>query len=345
MKKDQLFKKYYSRLRGEGLIKSLIWGAIAGFALGAAFAFIAIGFNSFASFTNYENSGLMVLWISLGVWGGVTVISMPLFYLLLFKPDANQIAARIDRTGLEERLITMQELKDDDSYLATIQREDAKEKLTTVSPKKIRIKAFMLVPTIIAAVLMAIFATSVVVANVTVESPVAWNSYVTFEEEQRDPVDPIFIYFTIEYLVMGGGFIEGDVFQVIVEGEHGRQVTATPLAGSLFNEWIFCMDEILSQNPVRREMNVRWNIVLMAEFQPEGDPSDEPSPPPPDPDPDPDEREFDPDAILNGMDNFREDEAAFRQAMAEALAIIAAGGDIPVSLRIMLEAYLALLAA
>jgi len=352
MKQNQLFKKYYDRLRFEGLIKSLIWGVIVGFSLGSIFVFMSIAFNGFATVGNYDASWLIIFLIALGIWLVATAVAMPLFYVLRFKPDKDLIAARIDSVGLEERMITMNQFEGDDSFMAGVQRADAKEKLTAVSPKRLKIKAFMLVPTIIASVLMVVFVLSLVFVNVTVDTPLAWESYNRVVQEEREPdPDPEFEYFWIEYLTMGGGYIYGDVFQVVVLGEDGRTVVATAIRGNAFWRWTFEPDEVRRYMATRQERGVTGIIVHLAEFVPddEGDGDDESDyedeePQPRDPDDDEDE-EFNPNVIENGRDDFRYNEERFREFLAEALATLAAGGDIPVSLRLMIEAYFALLAA
>jgi len=351
MKKDKLFKRYYGRMRLEGLLKSLVWGIAVGFAIGALFAFFTLGFNSFANVFGHERAGLFVFLIALGIWVGVTLISMPLFYLFRFRPDASRTAERIDRTGLEERLVTMKGLEGDDSYIAELQREDAKAKLTTVPPKKVKIKAFMLVPTIIAAALMVVFAASILLANMTIDTPMAWNSYQREPEVvEVAPEDPEFEFFWIEYLVMGGGFIDGDVFQVVFKGENGRQVRATAVPGFAFAQWSFEHREQFRYNPNRQELDVRRNIVHMAEFYPEaeepGDDSDY-NEEPDDPQDDDEPTEHDPDVVIDGGTNHRDipDTSDFANWLAEALAILAAGGEIPLSLRLMIEAYFAMIAS
>lgn len=65
---------------------------------------------------------------------------VPIFYYKKFRPTTKDVARRIDRLGLEERIITMTELEKDESYIAMRQREDAKRKLGAVDAKQIRFR-------------------------------------------------------------------------------------------------------------------------------------------------------------------------------------------------------------
>ena len=68
------------------------------------------------------------------------IISFPIFYFKKFKMSEIQIAKRIDELGLEERVLTMVELKEDDSIIAKKQREDAVRTIKEVDDIKIKTK-------------------------------------------------------------------------------------------------------------------------------------------------------------------------------------------------------------
>ena len=124
MKKNRLFKKYYLKLIYEGIIKAAVCGLIVGFAVSIIPAVITLIANLVGK---PQNEGL---WISIGSGLIAFALSTPLFYFLLFKPKNKQIAERVDRLGLDERVITMFELEKDGSYIALKQREDAKRTLS-----------------------------------------------------------------------------------------------------------------------------------------------------------------------------------------------------------------------
>ncbi len=61
-----------------------------------------------------------------------------LTYLLLFQPKKKEVLARIDSLGLQERMITMEELKQETTVLAEKQRQDAKEHLAELDVKQLK---------------------------------------------------------------------------------------------------------------------------------------------------------------------------------------------------------------
>lgn len=122
----ELFDKYYSRLAREGMLKALFSGLSVGFAVNFIVAFICWYFNA---------NGLLWSLLALVV---TTAIAMPLFYVKKYKPSVKDVAKRLDRLGLEERMITMTEFQGDDSYIAVRQREDARTTLHEVDTKRIR---------------------------------------------------------------------------------------------------------------------------------------------------------------------------------------------------------------
>ncbi len=127
MKNVELFKKHYKRLARESLIKSILFGCLIGsFALfSSAFIFWLADFSFF--------------WIAIIICAITTFIVSCISYYKLFKPTEKQLAIRIDALGLEERMLTMEELKDDNSYIAKLQREDTIKHLETVKPNLIKL--------------------------------------------------------------------------------------------------------------------------------------------------------------------------------------------------------------
>jgi len=53
---------------------------------------------------------------------------------------------------------------------------------------------------------------------------------------------------------------------------------------------------------------------------------------------------WDPNLVIDGETNYREEEI-LRAFLAEAMAILAAGGELPMSLRLLLEMYFDAIAA
>ena len=126
MNGKHLFDRHYKRLLTEGILKSVISGGAVCFGVIFIFSFL------------YWMFAIGGIWIGLlvGVLSGAAVGVIT--YRLLYAPNDLTVARRVDRYGLEERLVTMLELERDESYLAQLQRSDATSKLDTVSAKSIR---------------------------------------------------------------------------------------------------------------------------------------------------------------------------------------------------------------
>ena len=245
MNGKRLFKKHYHRLVLEGLIKAGLVGLAIGFGanfLAAAFAWL------------FDFGGI---WFAIGVGIGVAVISTVLLYFLKFKPTEREVAARVDRLGLEERMITMLELEREDSYIANLQRENAREHLKSVENRRIRIRIGRLVVamTVAAAVLGSTMTTVVGLAE---------NDIIPPGPEVILPDDPLLNYIPVTYLVEGdeGGEIEGETDQLVAPGEDATPVVAVAEDGWMFIGW----DDGL-ETTERIDRNITEERVIFAIFE------------------------------------------------------------------------------
>lgn len=125
---DNAFKKYRNRLAREGFVKALLSGAIIGFSLLAVCAAV--------SWLCAFKEGL---WVSLALFALGLGVGTFVFYRFKYRPTTKAIAKRVDALGLEERVLTMTELENDDSYIAMKQREDTKKALSLVGDAALRI--------------------------------------------------------------------------------------------------------------------------------------------------------------------------------------------------------------
>ncbi|MCL2675081.1 MAG: hypothetical protein FWE84_00590 [Firmicutes bacterium] len=335
------FKKHYSRLVWEGILKALIFGLIVGFAAGLIFSvcsFAANGFATVSNFVSIASTALKTSLIAAGCLVGATALTAPLFYFWLFRPKAKQIAERVDRLGLEERLITMIDLEKDESYIAMIQREDAKAKLGTVSGRRLKLAVFMLVPVIAVSAVALAFITMTTMSALSVQSPIEWHRHDPREKKKEDPPDDKeYTYWWVEYLVSGGGYIDGDEFQVVVDGENATKVTAIAFEGFGFAYWLSGWEE-----PVKHDLDVREDRVDIAFFYPlsedaeddgDGD-QDQPLPN----EGGEDKFEFDPNRVIDGTIYYREEEI-FEEYLARIHAMLTAGEELPQELHWLLELY------
>ena len=246
----ELFDKYYSRLAREGMLKALFCGLIVGFAVNFAVAFTAwyYGWNG--------------LWWALGAWVVVTAATTPIFYTKKFKPSAKEVAERLDRLGLEERMITMTEFIGEESYIMQKQREDAQVTMNKIEPKRIRFR----IPKVILILLPIAFVLGSGMTTVSglVEGGIIKPGKEVFEEILPEPdVD----YVTITYVVAEGeGLIEGDDIQIIEKGGSTVEIIAVADDGYAFVEW---SDGI--KDPNRSEFAVEEDLILEATFAPIGE--------------------------------------------------------------------------
>lgn len=123
---EEMLEKYRAKVKREAVIKSAALAAACGFLLS-----VIVSAVSFATLYN-------TLYIALGVWAAASVGLGFLFYFLLFRTDLKQTAERVDGIGLEERVLTMVELRGESGVLAEKQREDTKTTLSGVSVKQMK---------------------------------------------------------------------------------------------------------------------------------------------------------------------------------------------------------------
>ena len=246
----KLYDKYYTRLAREGMLKALFSGLTVGFVANAIVAFLCWYFDT---------SGLLWSLLALVV---VTAATTPLFYLKKYKPTAKEVAQRLDRLGLKERMITMNELDGDDSYIAKLQREDAQVSLRSMDMKKIRFAFPRLM--IIAVSIAFLFGGSMTTVSGLRDAGIISSGKDVID--QVLPEEPV-VYITISYVVAEGeGVIETDDIQIIQVGENTVEVVAVADDGYVFVEW---SDGV--KDPVRMDYNLQEDTVFEATFAEIGD--------------------------------------------------------------------------
>lgn len=257
---EKTFKKYYSRIAFEGIVKSFFLALVLGF--GIAFVFSLVSW-----FFGYDAG----LFLSIGLAVGITIIGTIIIYFAKFRPTTKDIARRVDRLGLEERLITMVEFEKDESYIAMRQREDAKRCMDEVNAERIKLALSRGV------VILAIV-TILMGSGMTVAVGLAKEGIIPSGEELitgQDPAQKDMV--TISYLIEEGGEIVGDgpqvEEQILEKGQDAYPVTAVAMDGWVFDGW-----SDGQTNPTRQDLNVQKNrqIYALFAFIEEGDGGDEP---------------------------------------------------------------------
>ena len=236
----KLFKKQHKRLILEGVLSSALLGLAVGSLSTGILAVLGWCFGF----------GSMIL--SIGIGAGIAVATGTAAYFLRYRPTEKDVARRIDSLGLEERAITMLELREDDSLIAIKQREDTFYSIRSAENKKMKLLLSTLMITLTSvALVFAAFATTVLGLS---EAGVIPNAEKLFGGEVGDWIE-------ISYYADEGGEILGDDLQLLYPGE-----SSTPVVAVADDGWIFlCWDDGLS-SPERYESNVDRHMSYTAIF-------------------------------------------------------------------------------
>jgi len=215
--KNPLFQKHYTRLVTEGVVKSILGGAAIGFFVNFAVA-LASWMLAFGG-----------IWFAIGIGTLAGILSGVLLYFFRYRPNEREVARRIDRFGLEERVVTMLDLAEDGSYMASRQRENAEQALRAVEHRKLRIRFSKAVIALTAiALVLGVGMTTVV--------GLASEGKVPSGGELIDP-DRFSDYIPVYYVAGEGGEIEGETEQLVLPGESTTPVVAIPDDGWMFLGW------------------------------------------------------------------------------------------------------------
>lgn len=215
---QDLLKNYKSRLAKEGWLKAVLCGASVGFGADilCAFAFWVFGIKLF--------------WVCILVFAAVTAIATPLFYFCRFKNSRRQVASRIDMLGLEERILTMTQLENDDSYIARRQREDAMNALKSVNASFVKIA-------VSASMVVTCCTTLVLGIGATTASALSSKSLVTMIQENKTESNSGIFHLIYGIKGNAGGRVDGELEQTVNEGESGKIVQAVADDGYVFVGW------------------------------------------------------------------------------------------------------------
>ena len=245
-----LLTTYRKRLAREGWIQSLLCGLICGFALNILCSVIFLFF------------GIRMFWISILVFLAGTAATTPIFYYKKFALNKRQVAARVDALGLEERILTMTQFENDDSFMARRQREDAVSMLKTVNDSLLKIAVS--VPLVIACAVTFVLGVGSTTASAVADKSIS--DYIHEIKDNENKKDPIYIEITYEVKDDEGGRIDGELFQLIELGKTGSPVMAVADDGYIFVGW---SDEL--DDPYREDSAFTENTVIYAVFEPISD--------------------------------------------------------------------------
>ncbi len=248
----KLCSKHYHRLVLEGILHSLLVGLAVGFAANTLAALV---------FWVFDLGGILIP-LLIGV--GVSALTGVLMYCIKFRPTPLATAMRIDRLGLEERTVTMYELREQNSYIATLQRENAKRHIESVKDKKIRIRIPRAVTCLaVAAVLVGSCMTTVV--------GLAYSDIIPAGPDIIAP-DPMENFVSVTYEASEGGWIVYEtedgvdtldqVDFLIAPGSSTTSVVAEAEEG-----WVFIGWDDGYEHAGRQEENVTTDLYFIAMFE------------------------------------------------------------------------------
>lgn len=255
--RQDLLKSYSKRIAKEGIIKSILISLAVGCGVLAVSTFLSW-------FLGYKNG----LWVSLGVFALVVGALTPILYFVKYRPSQKTIAKRVDGLGLDERVLTMTELGNDDSFIARMQRADTQKALGLFSHKfiKIAVSVSMAVSVGVcggAGVAMttvdSLYVAGVIPGGLELLEETVWRKeYTVSYKTQEEEMGKVVYYEEGNWLLLKN--FEGDI--KIKEGENAPAVIAVPESRDyVFVEW---SDGLRS--PYRQDLGVSSDISVTASF-------------------------------------------------------------------------------
>jgi len=229
---NEQFVKYRKKLTMEGVFRSILIGALVGLCVMLVLA------GTFWYLGNKE-----LTWLPPVAFLGMTGILFVVLYLIKYRPTDKSIARRLDSLGLEERVITMQEYQNDDSYIARRQREDAEQALREVQSNQLKFK--MKKGFTIALIIIAVLSVGAWVLQILMQAGILRPGGDLFEEIFPDPDK-----YYLQYEVIGDGFIDGELLQELTVDNPATAVEAIAMEG-----WVFVGWDDGKEHPYRQDGN------------------------------------------------------------------------------------------
>ncbi len=257
---NDVMKKFRRRILRGAILKSALAALIiaSGVLLVTALASWIFGFKE-------------GIWLAIGLFALSFAGAALLFFFFKYRPTAKDVASKIDAIGLEERLITMMELEGDDSYIARLQRADAKAALAKADHTLIKVAASVALCAVVGVSALfgvgALTVDSLYVAGV-IPSAVEAAEYAAAEHD-----------FNVSYTVAqkGGkiyyrgedGIMVDEEYNklevtgkiVVHEGEDAPSVIAVPDPGYAFAGW---SDGLY--DPIREDKGITSSLSVRATF-------------------------------------------------------------------------------
>ncbi len=257
-KQNALFHKYHKRMNAAAIVSSVCFGL----AIGAGTAFLFALFGWLFSFGG--------VWLPVGTGLGAAVLSGFLLYFLKFRPTEADVVRRIDSMGLEERMVTMMELRGSNSEMAALQRADAASTLKNVPKQQVeRSFPFFAIGKTAAIVMGVVLVAGIAMTTVnglTDAGAIPSPGIVTPEREQ---------FVTVTYLTEGDGEIldaSGSddptvTEQILSRGENAVTVQAVVSPEDEELGWYFLRWSDGNTSDTRTDLNVTADLTVTAIFR------------------------------------------------------------------------------
>ena len=218
-------------------------------------------------------------WIALIAFG-ILEVTIFLITFSRLKPTDRKLSKKLDELGLQQRVVTMYQYQNDNSLMAKIQRSNAIEHINKVNKKLVKLVTPVLI-------IVLLFVSILSSATTTILAALSSNDVIKPGSETLVPSKVV--EYEVSYETMGEGFVEGDIFQVVVEGKSTTPVVAVPEEGWAFTGWVILSPSTYTStanesDPYRVDENVMANLVICAQFVEveeldgeDGEPGDEPT--------------------------------------------------------------------
>lgn len=249
-----VLKDYVTRLKKEAALKSLL----CALAIGCGALLLTSLICWFTEFGGY--------WIYPVAFIVPFGAAMPLFYFFVFYPTKKYVARRLDKLGLDERILTMVEFENQDSYIMQRQREDA---VATLSKFNSGLVKFALSAALIAVPAIAVpTATAMTTVDALAKAEVIDSGKDLIEEANRDKTAFELVY-RIPDEMKGLGLLYSasnpggtdEITITVGKGKDGEIVLPIAANGYVFVRWSDGVGDVL-----RKDSEVQGKIIVNAIF-------------------------------------------------------------------------------
>lgn len=211
----------------------------------------------FASFCGWY-FGFEKFWLIPVIFILLFSITTTCLYFFKYRPNLKEVAREIDSLGLEERLITMEEYKNDNSFIAKRQREDTINILKTFKGK-----INFALPT----VLLILFSITIILSS-SMTSVYALST-VGILPSGKEITEKLPEKYILQYTCSKGGKLVGITSQYVLEGNEGKTVIASPDEGYIFLRWSDGLTSIFRQDEAKSNLKVEAIFVHLDDYEPD----------------------------------------------------------------------------